>query len=71
LNGQDSHRCHGRRVYGEKFVVDYFDATEARNVGDFLALLDTYRIDATLPNTTSPCGARAGSRQGLEAALCR
>jgi hypothetical protein len=41
-------------LYGEKFVMDYFDATEARNLGDFLRLLDTYRIDATLLNVASP-----------------
>jgi len=40
-------------LYGEQFVLDYFDATGARNVGNFLGLLDTYRIDATLLNADS------------------
>ncbi|MBR0874325.1 hypothetical protein JQ633_28490 [Bradyrhizobium tropiciagri] len=43
-------------LYGEQFVLDYFDATEAKNVGQLLGLLDTYRIDATLLNATSPAG---------------
>jgi hypothetical protein len=41
-------------LYGEKFVMDYFDATEAQNLGDFLGMLDAYRIDATLLNASSP-----------------
>jgi len=41
-------------LYGEQFVLDYFDAIEARNLGQFLALLDKYQIDATLLNPTSP-----------------
>jgi hypothetical protein len=41
-------------LYGEKFVLDYFDAVEAKNVDTLLQLLDTYRIDATLLNATSP-----------------
>jgi hypothetical protein len=41
-------------LYGEQFVLDYFNATEARNVGEFLGLLDKYRIDATLLIPTSP-----------------
>lgn len=41
-------------LYGEKFVMDYFAATEARNVGDLLRMLDDYRIDATLLNDASP-----------------
>lgn len=43
-------------LYGEKFVLDYFDATEARDAGQILDLLDKYRIDATLLNATSPMG---------------
>lgn len=43
-------------LYGEQFVLDYFDATEARNVGQLLSLLDKYQIDATLLNPTSPAG---------------
>ena len=35
-------------LYGEEFVMDYFNATEARNVGELLRLLDKYRIDATV-----------------------
>jgi hypothetical protein len=41
-------------LYGEKFVMDYFDATEARNLDNLLRMLDEYRIDATLLNATSP-----------------
>lgn len=41
-------------LYGEKFVMDYFAATEARNVGDLLRLLDNYQIDATLLNANLP-----------------
>lgn len=41
-------------LYGEKFVIDYFDATEARNLDNLLRMLDQYRIDATLLNATSP-----------------
>jgi hypothetical protein len=41
-------------LYGEKFVMDYFDATEVRNLDDTLRMLDGYRIDATLLNATSP-----------------
>jgi hypothetical protein len=41
-------------LYGEQFVLDYFDASEARNLGDLLRMLDSYRIDATLLNATSP-----------------
>ena len=41
-------------LYGEQFVMNYFDATEARNLGDLLGMLDSYRIDATLLNATSP-----------------
>jgi hypothetical protein len=43
-------------LYGEQFVLDYFNATEARNVGELLSLLDKYQIDATLLNSTSPAG---------------
>jgi hypothetical protein len=35
-------------LYGEKFVLDYFDAVMAKDVETLLRLLDTYRIDATL-----------------------
>jgi hypothetical protein len=41
-------------LYGEEFVMDYFNATEARNLDNLLSLLDAYRIDATLLNATSP-----------------
>jgi hypothetical protein len=41
-------------LYGEKFVMDYFDAVEAKNVETLLRLLETYRIDATLLNPTLP-----------------
>jgi hypothetical protein len=35
-------------LYGEKFVIDYFDAVTAKDVDTLLRLFDTYRIDATL-----------------------
>jgi hypothetical protein len=41
-------------LYGEQFVMDYFDAVEGRNVETLLRFLDDYRIDATLLNATSP-----------------
>ena len=41
-------------LYGEKFVMDYFDAVEGKNVETLLRLLETYRIDATLLNPTVP-----------------
>jgi hypothetical protein len=41
-------------LYGEKFVMDYFDAIEAKDVDILLNLLETYRIDATLLNPTLP-----------------
>jgi len=41
-------------LYGEKFVMDYFDAVEAKNVETLLRLLETHRIDATLLNPTLP-----------------
>lgn len=44
-------------LYGEQFVLDYFDAVEGKNVETLLRLLETYRIDATLLNTALP-GAR-------------
>ncbi|WP_342734881.1 hypothetical protein [Bradyrhizobium sp. B117] len=41
-------------LYGEQFVLDYFDAIEGKNVETLLRLLETYRIDATLLNPTIP-----------------
>jgi hypothetical protein len=41
-------------LYGEKFVMDYFDAVHAKDVETLLRLLETYRIDATLLNPTLP-----------------
>jgi len=35
-------------LYGEQFVLDYFDAVMAKDVDILLRLFDTYRIDATL-----------------------
>jgi hypothetical protein len=43
-------------LYGGQFVLDYFNAIEARNLGELLSLLDRYQIDATLLNATSPAG---------------
>jgi len=41
-------------LYGEKFVMDYFDAVEGKDVETLLHLLETYQIDATLLNPTLP-----------------
>ncbi|MBN9148018.1 MULTISPECIES: hypothetical protein [unclassified Nitrobacter] len=41
-------------LYGEQFVLAHVDALQLRNVGKFLTLLDTYRIDATLLDPSSP-----------------
>jgi hypothetical protein len=41
-------------LYGEQFVMDYFDAVEAKDVDLVLHLLATYQIDATLLNPTLP-----------------
>lgn len=41
-------------LYGEQFVLDYFDAVEAKDVDLLLRLLETYKIDATLLNPTLP-----------------
>ncbi|MBA2400683.1 MAG: hypothetical protein H0V72_18665 [Bradyrhizobium sp.] len=39
-------------LYGEQFVIDYFDAVTAKDVETLLRLLDTYKIDATLLTPT-------------------
>lgn len=41
-------------LYGEQFVIDYFDAVTAKDVETLLNLLDTYKIDATLLTPTLP-----------------
>jgi hypothetical protein len=41
-------------LYGEQFVLDYFDAIEGKNAETLLRLLDTYQIDATLLNGSTP-----------------
>ncbi|MBI5264366.1 MAG: hypothetical protein HY852_21420 [Bradyrhizobium sp.] len=41
-------------LYGEKFVMDFFNAVEARKVDTLLGLLDRYKIDATLLVATAP-----------------
>jgi hypothetical protein len=41
-------------LYGEKFVMDYFDAISANDIDTLLRLLDTYKIDATLLAPTLP-----------------
>jgi hypothetical protein len=41
-------------LYGEKFVMDFFSATEAKKLDNLIRLLDDYRIDATLLTTGLP-----------------
>ena len=41
-------------LYGEQFVLAYNNALQLQDVGQFLSLLDTYRIDATLLGPLSP-----------------
>jgi hypothetical protein len=41
-------------LYGERFVLDYFDAVTATDVETLLRLLDDYRIDGTLLAPTLP-----------------
>ncbi len=41
-------------LYGEKFVVSYFNAVGGRNVDELLRLLETFQIDATLLAPSSP-----------------
>jgi hypothetical protein len=41
-------------LYGEKFVLEYFDAISARKVDNLLQLLDDHKIDATLLAPASP-----------------
>lgn len=41
-------------LYGEKFLMDYFAAEDARNVNGLLRMLDDDRIDATLLTADSP-----------------
>jgi hypothetical protein len=41
-------------LYGEKFVMDYFDAVTAKDVDTLLNMLETYKIDATLLGPTLP-----------------
>ena len=41
-------------LYGEKFVVSYFDAVKGRNVDELLRLLEAFQIDATLLAPSSP-----------------
>lgn len=41
-------------LYGEQFVLSYNSALQLQDVGKFLALLDAYRIDATMLEPSSP-----------------
>jgi hypothetical protein len=41
-------------LYGEKFLMDFFAAEDAHNVGGLLRMLDDYRIDATLLTPDAP-----------------
>ena len=35
-------------LYGEQFVIDYFDAVTAKDIDTLLGIFDKYQIDATL-----------------------
>jgi hypothetical protein len=41
-------------LYGEKFVVDYFEAVGGHRIDELLHLLEAYQIDATLLVPSSP-----------------
>lgn len=41
-------------LYGERFLLDYFNAMSLRDTDIFFRLLDTYRIDATVLYPTTP-----------------
>jgi len=41
-------------LYGEQFVIDYFDAVTAKDVDTLLRIFDKYRIDATLLTPSLP-----------------
>jgi hypothetical protein len=53
-------------LYGEKFVVNFFEATEARKIDQLLHLLDDYQIDATLLLPTSPAAQVLDHLQGWQ-----
>lgn len=41
-------------LFGEQFVIDYFDAVTAKDVDTLLRIFDKYQIDATLLTPTLP-----------------
>lgn len=41
-------------LYGEKFVVNTLHALDLKNAGEFLGLLDSYKIDATMLRPETP-----------------
>jgi hypothetical protein len=41
-------------LYGEQFILAYNRALQLQDVGQFLALLETWHIDATLLGPSSP-----------------
>jgi hypothetical protein len=51
-------------LYGEKLVMEYFNAMEGRRVDDLLRMLDEYRIDATLLAPESPAARLLDHMQG-------
>jgi hypothetical protein len=53
-------------LYGEKFVMNFFDAIEARKVDQLLHLLDDYQIDATLLLPKSPAAQVLDHIQGWQ-----
>ena len=51
-------------LYGEKFVMSYFNAVEGRQPGDLLRMLDEYKMDATLLSPDSPAARIIDLAQG-------
>jgi hypothetical protein len=53
-------------LYGEKFVMTYFNAVEGRKVDDLFKMLDEYHIEATLLVADSPAALILDHAQGWQ-----
>jgi hypothetical protein len=53
-------------LYGEKFVMTYFNAVEGRRVDDLLKMLDEYHLEATLLVADSPAVVILDHAQGWQ-----